>query len=120
MATQYIGDLPTRPMTAKIATPFMTIQYPSCLSFQYITIASLKIYSQLPGGSRLNIKNDIDETYDEWSTYSYPILPGIYSVVWESSISLVSLKAKNFTSGVIYPFVMDAIVIIKGPCVGCK
>ena len=117
MATQYTGDLPDHSQSTYMATPYMKVAKTSCLSFQYITISSFTVYGQFQNASKFDITNiENSEEFNAWEMFYGIIPPGIYSVVWVNQLSPVSLKAKGYESGVIYPFIMDNMHITTGEC----
>lgn len=118
IATQYIGDLPVRPLSTFLTTPPVNVSVVSCLSFVYATISSVDVYGKYQNGSMFKFKEcrSADEQSYSWVLFFCTIFEGIYSIVWENQLSTVSLKARNFTSGVIYPFIMNDMVITPGYC----
>ncbi len=124
LVTRYTGDLPRNPQRTLLISPGQIISNSSCLTFEYKTITSTNLYvvdeddnKQDLSHEPFQIEHRSSGEHDAyWKTMNVDLPIGEYQIMFENMLSDVSLMAAQFTSGVIYPFMMDNVMITEGAC----
>ncbi len=124
LVTRYTGDLPRHPTSSQLFSPRQIIYTRSCLTFEYKTISSIKLYLVDYDDNKQDLSHkpfqiehiSSGDSNAYWKTMNVDLPTGEYQIMFQNMLVDVSLMAVQFTSGVIYPFMMDNVMITEGTC----